>query len=281
MLTGSLIGGLGGPVVVGAAQAVAPHLDIDAVATAWLLAAILLLPTMLLVLGVRPDPLDIARALARYFPEATGIPTRRTTADAPAGVRAWCADPRLRMAFVASAAAYGCMAMLMALTPVALAHHGHGLSQISLAVGLHVVAMYGLSVPLGRLSDTLGRGAVLVGGLLLLGVGCLLVPASGGEYVLASAGLGVVGLGWSAVTVSAAAVIADAVDPRERGRAIGASDALSGLAWVVFPLMAGALLEVGGLPSIGGLGLVVTLAAAGLALPGVAPCARRNTVVES
>ena len=43
------------------------------------------------------------------------------------------------------------MSMMMAMTSLALDHHGYGLTLISVSVSLHVVGMFGFSIPFGRL----------------------------------------------------------------------------------------------------------------------------------
>ena len=62
----------------------------------------------------------------------------------------------VRVALSTSFALQGTMAMVMAMTSLALAHHGYALPAVSLAVAIHVVGMYGLSLPLGYLTDRLG-----------------------------------------------------------------------------------------------------------------------------
>src|SRR3712207_795508 len=112
---------------------------------------------------------------------------------------------------------------MMALTSVSLAHHGHEFSAISVSVAIHVVGMFGLSLPLGRLCDRFGRRPVLVGGLAVLAAGAILVPSSSG-YWLATFGTFLVGVGWSAAGVAASALLADTTEPALRGRVIGVND---------------------------------------------------------
>ena len=116
--------------------------------------------------------------------------------------------------------------MMMAMTSLALDHHGYGLTLISVSVSLHVVGMFGFSIPFGRLSDRIGRRNVMLLGNVIIAVGSILVPTSPDylghhdRHVPGRAGLvvrerGVVG-----------AHHRDR-DPAERGRAIGVSDTIS------------------------------------------------------
>jgi Major Facilitator Superfamily/Cyclic nucleotide-binding domain len=165
---------------------------------------------------------------------------------------------RRQVAFAASFAAQGNMAMIMAFTSLALEHHGHPLPAISVAVTIHVVGMFGFSLPLGWLADRAGRRAVMLLGFLLLAGGAVLVPATSRYWIIVT-GTFMVGVGWSAATVAATAVIADATHTFERGRAIGTSDTASAAAAIALPLLAGPAVELFGLWALGilGAGLMV------------------------
>jgi MFS family permease len=255
VLTGSLVGALGGPLLIAAAQGSAPALRIEEVALAWLLVPAVLLPSMALVAFIRPDPQAIAANLGQYYP---GYQPPTPTSDAAglmpgASLRAWLVHYPLLVASLAMFAAHGTMTMMMALTPLALAHHGHPLTAISLAVALHVVGMFGLSLPLGRLTDRLGRRTMMLAGLLVVVLGTALVPATG-NYGVATAGLVLIGVGWSGVSVAVTALVADVVPPAERGRAVGVVDSVSSLASILMPLAGGPLAEL-----IGFAGLVAVV----------------------
>lgn len=244
VLTGSLVGALGGPLLITVATNLAPGAGIDPIAMVWLLVPIVLLPSMGLVFLIRPDPRDIAANLAAFYEGDLGPPpTVRPDAPEGTGLRVWFAHYPLRVAFTASFAAQGTMALIMAMTSLAFAHHGHALNVISLAVAIHVVGMFGFSIPLGRLTDRIGRRSMMLLGTILSALGAVLVPAAP-DYWVITTGTFLVGLGWSCVNVSTSALIADMVDPLERGRAIGASDTLSGASATILPLLGGPLIEL-------------------------------------
>jgi MFS family permease len=254
VLTGALVGALGGPLLVEAAQAGSATAHLDAAALAWLLVPIVVVPSMLLVLLIRPDPKTIAENLSRFYPGYR--PLTSAAGDAAvslpkgAGIRVWLAHYPLRVAFLAMFAAHGIMTMMMALTPLAMSHSGYMLPMISVAVAVHVVGMYGLSLPLGRLTDRIGRRNVILTGLVIDAFGAVLVPLST-DYWVATAGLLLVGIGWSCVNVAVTALIADTVPAVERGRAVGVVDSFAGLASIVLPLAGGPLTEVGGFAPLG------------------------------
>jgi MFS family permease len=267
VLTGALLGALGGPLLIGAAQTGAGPLGLDSTALVWLLVPAVLVPSMALVFLIKPDPKAIAADLDRFYPGYR--PPLAAEQDillaSGAGLRAWLAHYPLRVAFLAMFAAHGIMTMMMALTPLAMAHAGHMLTMISLAVGLHVVGMYGLSLPLGRLADRVGRRNVILAGLGIVAFGAVLVPLTP-DYWIATAGLVFVGVGWSCVNVAVTALIADTVPAVERGRAIGVVDSFAGLASIVLPLLGGPLVEVTGFAGLAWLGVALVLGPAVLAL---------------
>lgn len=249
VLTGSLMGALFGPVLISAAQGAAPMLGIDALALTWLLVPLVVIPSMGLVLLIRPDPREIARNLQAYFPHAESHAARPLGAPSETGIRAWLANYPMRTVFVSTLAAQGVMTMMMAMTPLALSHHGHELPMISFAVALHIVGMFGFSIPLGHLADRLGRRPVLQLGVVINMIGSVMVVVTD-EYWLITLGIVLVGVGWSCSNVAGSALIADLTHPGERGRALGTNDALSGVGSIGLPLLGGPLVEVAGLPAL-------------------------------
>jgi MFS family permease len=93
----------------------------------------------------------------------------------------------------------------------------------------------------------------MVLGFVFLGGGAILVAATP-RYWMIVTGTFMVGVGWSAATVAATAVIADVTRSFERGRAIGANDTASAAAAIMLPLLAGPAVEFFGLSALGMLG---------------------------
>ena len=241
VLTGSLIGAAAGPLVIELARGGAEFAQRDVVALAWLYVPIVLLPGIICVWLIRPDPARIAADLALYYPdEDLPVATERPHGEATAErVPLWTV-PEIRLASAMMLAAHGIMAMTMALTPLALSHHGHSLTMISLAVSAHVVGMFGLSLPFGWLCDRVGQRPVALAGLVASLVGTLLIPISS-EYWVATAGLTIIGMGWCAVNVATTALVANAVSSTRRGQAVGVVDSVAAAASIGFPLLGGVL----------------------------------------
>src|SRR5262249_34918158 len=130
VLTGSLLGALGAPVLITAAQTWSGPLGLDPLALTWILIPAVIVPGIGLVLAIHPDPQEIP-AHARGYPPGYRPPLEGAVDGArPRVVRSWLRAPRLQAAFAASFAAQGTMAMIMAFTSLALEHHGHPLPVI-------------------------------------------------------------------------------------------------------------------------------------------------------
>jgi MFS family permease len=142
------------------------------------------------------------------------------------------------------------MSIIMVLTSLVLAHHGHSLGAIALSHVFHTAGMFAFTIPLGRLADRLGRNKVMFPGVATTFVGAAFV-AFGTGYVAVTLGTFLVGLGWAAANVAATALIADHAETAERGRAIGFSDSFAGGVSVLAALVTGPLIDWNGLPTAG------------------------------
>ena len=80
VLTGSLIGPLGGPLLISAAQSVAKVNSVDPIAMAWFFVPVVIVPSIVLILFVRPDPKEIAANLGRFYPGYVAAPARAAEA---------------------------------------------------------------------------------------------------------------------------------------------------------------------------------------------------------
>jgi MFS family permease len=247
VLTGSLIGAVAAPVLIWGGEALASVTNQDRLSMVWFLLPIIIVPSMLLVLLVRPDPKTIAQNLEAYYPGYVEPESTGTAVAEGGSLGVWLRHFPLATAFANSFAALGTMSMMMAMTSLALDHHGYGLPLISVSVSLHVVGMFGFSLPFGRLSDRYGRRNVMLVGNVIIAIGSIFVGTSA-DYLLITVGTFLVGVGWSCVNVASSALITEVIGPAERGRAIGLSDTISQASTILLPLAGGPLVEWAGLP---------------------------------
>ena len=115
-----------------------------------------------------------------------------------------------------------------------------------MTISLHVAGMYALAPLFGILSDRLGRGRTIAIGQAML-LASLLTTALGAESQAAVVvGLVLLGLGWSAATVSASALISESAPADRRTVIQGRSDLLMSATGAVGGALAGPVLALVG-----------------------------------
>lgn len=256
---GSLVGLVVSPLLVSIAEVVAPRIGQEPLGLPWLLLPVLIVPGMLLVALVRPDPKEIGMHLERYYPDYAPSPRPPAGQRSAFTARSLLRQIPIRLAIVSNSAAQGNMSIVMVLTSLVLAHHGHSLGSIAFSHAFHSAGMYAFSIPLGKLADRAGRGAVMFPGVAITLVGAGLVAFTE-PYWSITLGTFLVGLGWSAANIAATALIADHAETEERGRAIGVNDSLAGAVSVLMALVTGPLIQWYGLSAAGLTAILVSLA---------------------
>ena len=255
---GSLVGLGDHPLVISAAEVIAPRIGQDPLGLPWLLQPVLIVAGMVLVAFVRPDPKEIGMRLEHYYPGYAPPPRPPTTAGATFSALALLRHPPTLLAIVSNCAAQGNMSIVMVLTSLVLHHHGHSLSAIAFSHMFHSVGMFAFTVPLGKLADRFGRSQVMFPGVATTLVGAGLVTFTPAFWSV-TLGTFLVGLGWAAANVAATALVADYADTERRGRAIGVNDSLAGGVSVLTALITGPLIEWNGLPAAGATAVLAAL----------------------
>jgi MFS family permease len=235
VLSGAVFGAVLGPAVFGPIFA-GRHPAPEEMTVPWLAAGGLMLVGLVLVLMVRPDPLEIAKLMAP--PEPDGEPPARA-----APLRELIGRPGVLASLLAAVASFAVMASVMNLTGfVVVEHHNHEQSDVFPIIGAHVLGMYALVLVVGSLIDRIGRPPALVGGLLVMGVSCALLFAVDGVVATAILLFGL-GVGWNLSFVAANAELVDRTRPIERGKLLGFSEALSALSAAALALIGGVVLN--------------------------------------
>ncbi|MGO4434323.1 MFS transporter [Paenarthrobacter sp. RAF9] len=251
------IGAVAGPNLIQPGAVVGAALGLPPIVGPFVFSAAgLLLAAVLLFVGLRPDPLLLARRLAAADGpgEAGEKPIRGTVGS---GLRAVRSSPQALLALTAVVGAHGVMVAVMSMTPLHLqqllggSHQGHhggttestdALVIIGVTISLHIAGMYALSPLWGWLTDRAGRlQTIALGhGLLLLAV--FIAGFGQHEPVLVTSGLILLGLGWSAATIAGSTLLAESVAPGQRVTVQGVSDTLMGAAGAVGGATSGLLL---------------------------------------
>lgn len=242
------IGSVLGPNMVGPGKTLALSMGLPPLAGAWVFStAGFMLAAAVLLVALRPDPLLLARELA-------GIDTDTDT-DAPVGRRG-SVGSGLRIIRGTPAALWGTAALtvghvvmvsVMVMTPLHMRHGEAQIELIGLVISLHILGMYGLSPLSGQLTDRWGARPVVLLGTVLLVLACLLSALShAGFSVGLTAGLVLLGLGWSCTMVAGSGTVAGAVPVGQRASVQGAADLVMGLSAAAGGALAGVVMDLAG-----------------------------------
>jgi len=192
----------------------------------FLLAAIaFVLAAAVIWVWLRPDPLLHARAAAASsLFESSKLPneaSKQQTLQSKRGIFVG-ATVMILTQFV--------MIAIMTMTPIHMKHHGHGLGDVGLVIGIHIGTMYLPSLITGILVDKFGRIVMAIASgvvMLTAGLTAALVPAGSVPALIIA--LTLLGLGWNLGLISGTAMIVDATPLSTRAKTQGTVDVLVAL----------------------------------------------------
>ena len=265
ILVGTTLGAVAGPNLVQPVGRLADSVGIPPLAGPFVLAALAYgLAAVVLTAWLRPDPLLVARQLARQQAQADEEQRRASGASALA---AQIIDhAALRLGGLSMVVTQLVMVAVMTMTPVHMRDHGHGLGATGLVIGLHIAAMFLPSPVTGRLADRYGsRPIAAAGGLALLGAGALAATAPEHSVGLIALALVLLGLGWNLGLLAGTTLVAGAVPIDGRARVQGRLDVAVALAGATGGLASGFIMastSYGTLAAVSGLLAVAVLIAA-------------------
>lgn len=264
------IGAVAGPNLIGPGSLLGQHIGLPPMSGPFLFSlAGMLLAILVLNIGLRPDPIDLARA----WDEADGVPphrvaTGRRRGSLATGLAAVRASPGATLGIATIVVAHLVMVGVMSMTPVHLkdlastpGHAMHGgtvdiLVVVGFVISLHIAGMYALSPFIGALADRIGQPRTMLAGQGMLVAAVLVAGLGANSRAAVTTGLVLLGVGWSMSTVAASAYLAARV---ERGRRVlvqGVSDTLMGAAGALGAAGSGLLLAWLGFAGLGYLCLV-------------------------
>ena len=294
------VGAVTGPNLIQPGAVVGQALGLPPVAGPFVISAVgLLLAVVLLFFGLRPDPLLLARELAAATAVNQDVrqPAARPVnqpaalqARAPGslvrGMRAIRASRAALLAVAALVGAHGVMVGVMSMTPLHLqelvagpGHAGHAatggvLVIIGFTISLHIAGMFALSPVMGWLTDKAGRTETIMIGFATIITAVAVAGFGQASTAAVAIGLVLLGVGWSASTISGSTLLAESVGQESRVVVQGVSDMLMGLAGAVGGAASGLVLSQAGYLGLNLAGAVVGAAVLGAAI--VTRVARRR-----
>ena len=200
--------------------------------------------TLVFQLGLRPDPLLTAQKL-----NGTDAGSRPKQ-----GIRAGLAILRsnstARYAVLSNALSHMVMVAVMSMTPVHMEHMGLTLVIVGFTISLHVAGMYAFSPIFGWLADKLGSVRVIILGQFVYLVALAFAGFGSQDRVSISIGLLLLGLGWSAATVSGAALLTTSLSKDEKVMVQGVSDSLMSFSGAIGGALSGVILAIAAYPGL-------------------------------
>ena len=221
------VGAVAGPNLLGVAGDLAAAVDLPRLAGPFLISfAGFVLAAVLLSVLLRPDPLLLARRLDRDAGRDTV-----THGSVRRGFVIIAARPAALLGAAAVTLGHTVMVSVMVMTPLQMHHGGADLQLVGLVISGHVLGMYAFSPITGLLVDRLGPVLLVRVGTGLFAAAVLLAGlAPAGWSASLTAGLFLLGLGWSCTFVAGSTLLASSVPVGERAGVQGAGDLAMGLA---------------------------------------------------
>ena len=233
------IGAVTGPNLFGPGEAVGQWLGLPDLTGPFVFTIIAqMLATTVFWFGLRPDPLLVARQI-----DAQNVKVRKKLSIASAfGTLA--KFPVAGYAIVSIALSHMTMVAVMSMTPVHVTSHGGSLVFVGFVISLHILGMYAFAPLFGILSDKIGPVRTIVIGQVIF-VAALLMAGLGSEtHDLVTGGLFLLGLGWSAATVSGSALLSVSVPVDQKTNVQGLSDSLMNLSGAMGGALAGTVVAL-------------------------------------
>ncbi|MFG3133584.1 MFS transporter [Streptomyces tendae] len=265
VLVATTLGGVAGPNLAAPAGTLAEHLGIPHLAGLFVISgAAYALAALVLALWLRPDPLLLARTVARAResgPAANPAADTAGTGESRGGVVLGALVMILTQLV---------MVAIMTMTPVHMHDHGHSTAASGLVIGIHIGAMYLPSPLTGWLVDRYGRMKIAAAsGVTLLAAGILAAAAPSGSVALLALALALLGLGWNFGLVSGTSIITDTVPLATRAKTQGLVDVSIAVAGATGGMASGIMVAATSYPTLALTGGILSLAL----LPAVAATA--------
>jgi MFS family permease len=181
------------------------------------------------------------------------LPRRATPVEAAALTRE---EIRLgissaRSAFLVLGFTNFAMVAVMAIAPVHMTAHGHGLGFVGVVISIHVLCMFAPSPLSGWLADRSGPGTVAaLGAILLVATGIVGATVDLSHGFEMTAMLALLGLGWNAGIVGGSTMLAASVPAPLRPHAEGMGEVAMGLAAGAGAPLAGLLVYFGDMTTL-------------------------------
>ncbi|MEM9955114.1 MAG: MFS transporter [Chloroflexota bacterium] len=250
-------GAIFGPMMVTPGAWIANWLDIDPNTGPWIIATIFYtLATFITLIALFPEPMKIAKHIEAQEDQRKKKPVENDGKGR--SVLDLLKLPRVQLAVISMLISQVVMVMLMVMTPLHMAHHGHSNGNVGFVITAHTTGMFGFSWLTGYLVDRFGRVPMMIAAAFTLLVSAIIAPLGTSMPFLVTA-LFLLGLGWNFGYVAGSSLLSDALEGSERARMQGANDLFVQGAAAMGSFSSGPIFASGGYVTIAGLGIIVVL----------------------
>ncbi|RJE90340.1 MFS transporter [Paenibacillus sp. 1011MAR3C5] len=222
-MVSTTFGAVAGPNLIGVMGNYAESIGVPRLAGPFILAAgAFTIAGLIILVLLRPDPFLVASRIAEAQAAANPSQNGKTQAGNRQGIKLGAAIMILTQII---------MVAIMTMTPIHMTHHGHGLNEVGIVIGIHVGAMYLPSLFTGMLIDRIGRiKMACASGVVLLASGLLAAFGPADSMLSLITALALLGLGWNLGLISGTALIVDSTSQATRAKTQGTVDVLIALA---------------------------------------------------
>lgn len=233
------VGAVTGPNLFGPGEALGKFFGLPTMTGPFLFTvAAQILSTLVFWFGLRPDPLKFAQQLQKD----SGKPRHKISfRSAIATLKAY---PVALYAVISVALSHMVMVSVMSMTPVHMQDMGYDLVVVGFTISLHIAGMYAFSPVMGFLADKIGKlKMIMLGQAIYISALCIAGFGNNDRW-LVTLGLFLLGLGWSASTVSGSALLAATLPANEKTNVQGVSDSMMNLSGAFGGAISGTILGV-------------------------------------
>ena len=172
--------------------------------------------------GLKPDPLLVAKSLG----DAKAKKPKLSFGTAIQTLKQY---PRAAYAVISIALSHMVMVSVMSMTPAHLKMEGATLVVVGFTISVHIAGMYAFSPIFGILADKLGKIHTVILGQTIYVAALTFAGFGMHDHNLVLLGLFLLGLGWSAATVSASSLLSASLPAEQKTNVQGLSDSLMNL----------------------------------------------------
>ncbi|AJY75482.1 MFS transporter [Paenibacillus beijingensis] len=224
-MVSTTFGAVAGPNLVDVMGQFASLLNVPALAGPFILsAAAYILAGFVFLIFLRPDPFVVSKAIVAAQTDQSRTSHMQTDTRTMKNRGIIVGSTVMILTQIV-------MVAIMTMTPIHMRHHGHGLGEVGLVIGIHIGSMYFPSLVTGMLVDKVGRTAMsFTAGVVLLAAGIVAAVAPADSMLVLIVALALLGIGWNFGLISGTALIVDSTDLETRAKTQGTIDVLIALA---------------------------------------------------